>query len=423
MIKRRRKIAIKKFLNGVLKIIILAVLVFGGIKLGMTGKEALDSTDMEVIKRIDAEIFKMSLNYSFPLINMVYNSGYISTSLSDEIKKVVEGIFNFELEHPLTILNSQSSMLYSYYYSSYQPKLLAGEAEGAGEGGTSDSGELRGDAKIKDEVAPEGTTPPQENEDGSPGTDIEEGGESPDKLTTSGKVLVQQPEGTNYKLDIEALLKEPLNIKFDKSGPKALIYHTHTTEAYLKNINEYNSKDTAARTTDERYNVLRVGDEFSKWLKEYGIGTLHNGTNHIEKTDTGAYERSYNTIMNVTNGNPSVKLVFDIHRDASGDAKKLRTLAKVNGKNTAQIMFVVGTNKTLAHPEWKENLKLALKLQKYLEDNYPGITRPIYISKNRYNAQVSKGALIIEVGGDGNTIDEAVESMKYVAKAVSEVIK
>ena len=71
-------------------------------------------------------------------------------------------------------------------------------------------------------------------------------------------------------------------------------------------------------------------------------------------------------------------------------------------------MFVVGTNATgLEHPEWRENLKLAITLQSMLDERYPGLTRPIYISKNRYNQHLSKGALIVEIGGDGNLISES----------------
>ncbi len=439
MINRHKKIRKKNVFTGILKIILFIVLAFGAIRVGMLGGDKLSESKVDVVKNVDTEILKVALNYSLPIIDMVYNSGHISMSLSGEIKKLVKGVFNFDLDAPLTILNAQSPLLYSYYYNSYQPQLAMGDTQNepdagvdgnnvASRSGDSDvrnemRSEVRQDAKVDDEkpeTTPESTKTPEPADPGKKKDPEESGGQ---EVTTSGKVLVQQIEGTNYKIDIDALLKEPLKLNFGKSGPKALIYHTHTTEGYLKNINELNRKDVPERTTDERYNVVKVGDELAKWLKQYGIGTIHNGTNHLEKGDTGAYGRSLNTITSIMNGNPSIKLVFDIHRDGLGDGKKLRAVTKVNGKNAAQVMFVVGTNKNLEHPNWKENLKLALKLQKYLEDNYPGITKPVYISENRYNEHVSNGALIIEVGGDGNTIDESVESMKYVAKAISEVIK
>jgi stage II sporulation protein P len=86
-------------------------------------------------------------------------------------------------------------------------------------------------------------------------------------------------------------------------------------------------------------------------------------------------------------------------------------------------MFVVGTDATgLEHPNWRENLKLAITLQQKLNEKYPGITRPIYISYNRYNQHLTPGSLIVEVGGDGNTIDECLESTKYLAEVINEVI-
>lgn len=431
MINRHKKTRKKNAFSEIARMALFIVLAIGAIKLGMLGGDALSQANITIVKNTDTETLKMALNYSLPLVNMIYNSGHISVSVSGEIKKALKNIFSFDLDAPLTILNAQSPMMYSYYFNNYQPQLAindigtTGDPEASKEGGISrsDPGDIRGDAKATEETAPPDTATPKPTEESGRDKNPIEGKPGEEKVTTSGKVLIQQLEGSNFKIDIDALLKEPLKINLSKSGPKALIYHTHTTEGYLKNLDELNRKDAPERTTDNQYNVVRVGNELAKWLKEYNISTIHNGTNHIEKTDTGAYERSYNTVANILSGNPSIQLVFDIHRDAAGDGKKMRNVTKVNGKSAAQIMFVVGTNKNLPHPNWKENLKMVIKLQKYLEDHYPGITRPIYISSNRYNAHVTNGAAIIEVGGDGNTIDEAVESMKYVAKAISEVIK
>ena len=87
-------------------------------------------------------------------------------------------------------------------------------------------------------------------------------------------------------------------------------------------------------------------------------------------------------------------------------------------------MFVVGTNATgLSHDNWRENLKFAIKLQEKLISYNPNIVKPIYVSKNRYNQNLTNFSLIIEVGGDGNVITESIESTKYIARALNDLIE
>ncbi len=226
---------------------------------------------------------------------------------------------------------------------------------------------------------------------------------------------------TSLKFDIQDLLDDKLNFKFEKKGPKVLIYHTHTTESYLKKTQEIGKNGIPAYNSDPRYNVVKVGDELAKNLKKYGINVLHNGTVH-DKKFTASYGASLKTLLEYAKSYPSIKIMFDIHRDGVDD-NKLRLVTKINGKNVAQVMIVVGTNGNgLPHAKWKENLKFALKLQKVMNEKYPGLARPVWISKNRYNQQVTTGNLLIEIGGDGNVLSECLESTKYVAEAVNEVI-
>jgi stage II sporulation protein P len=239
-------------------------------------------------------------------------------------------------------------------------------------------------------------------------------------LITNDKVSIQNY--TNFKINIDELMKEDLKFNFDKKGPKVLIYHTHTTESYLRKTADIGKKGISAYTSDQRYNVVRVGDELSKNLKKYGINVLHNGTVHDTKFNS-SYAASLKTMQEYIKSYPSIKIMFDLHRDGLDDTNKLRLVTKVNGKNAAQVMIVVGTNGTgLPHPKWKENLKFALRLQEVMNEKYPGLARPVWISKNRYNQQLTTGNLLIEIGGDGNVLSECLESTKYVAEAVNEVI-
>lgn len=439
MLRSRRR----KYKEQMLKIIswvIIAFLAFGSIKIGLYVGDRLFYSNEDIIKKTDTHYFKNILNFSLPLIDLVYNSGNISISFEGEIRKVINGIFGFDITTPATILNSNSVFL-SSYYSTYQAEQLKLAQHNNDSESTSKEDNTNHNSIIEDsrgigeetkEVKPDsnGATPnpsatpdplkPDNDKDPKPG---QTPANNTPNVVSSGKITVLQIENTNFKIDIDTLIKEPLRLGLSKSGPKVLIYHTHTTEGYLKSISDLNKKDFPARTNDPKYNVLAVGESLTRNLKQYGFGVIHNGTNHLALGDIGAYSRSLDTMNSIIKGNPSVGITFDIHRDGYGEGNKLRSVTKINGKNAARLMFVVGSNKNLEHPNWKENLKLALKLQKYMEENYPGLMREVYISENRYNEHVTKGSLIVEVGGDGNTIDEAEESMKYLAKAVSEVVK
>lgn len=228
---------------------------------------------------------------------------------------------------------------------------------------------------------------------------------------------------TKFEIDIKALLKKPLNLNLSKKGPKVLIYHTHTTESYVLKESDLGKKDVPSYNSNPRYNVVRVGEELARNLKKYGIEVLHNGTVH-DKYRPSAYSVSIDTLKSYQKSYPSIQVFIDIHRDAVGsDKPKLRMVKEINGKNAAQIMFVVGADGTLPHPQWKENLKFVLKLQQKLNEKYPGLAKPVWIVAKRYNQQVSNQAILIEVGGDGNLLSECLESTKYLAEVLNDVMK
>lgn len=241
-------------------------------------------------------------------------------------------------------------------------------------------------------------------------------------VISNGKITVMNE--TKYKININEIIKEPFKINFNKKNSKVLIYHTHTTEGYLKSIDLLYKNGIPVRTSDTKNNVVRVGEELSKNLKNgYGINTLHNKTVHTYPSDIGAYARSLNTATDELKKHPESKIVLDIHRDGIGENRKLRILSKVGERNAAKIMFVVGTDASgLEHAKWKENLKFALKLQDKLNKYCPGIARPIYLSKYRYNQHLANASLIIEIGGDGNLVEEALESTRLLARAIDDVI-
>ena len=249
--------------------------------------------------------------------------------------------------------------------------------------------------------------------------DEDEGDNS--NIVAMDKIIVQN--FTKHRIDIAQLLVEPIRFNFSRKGPKVLIYHTHTSESYVLKEQDLGKKGVASFNSNPKYNVVRVGEELARYLKKYGIETLHNGTVHDKKRNA-AYGVSINTLQSYMKSYPSIKVFIDIHRDGLDVSKpKLRMVKKINGKNAAQVMFVMGTNDLLPNPHWEENLKFALKVQQKLNEKYPGLARPVWIVGKRYNQQVSNQAVLIEVGGDGNLLSECIESTKYLAEALNEVMK
>lgn len=97
---------------------------------------------------------------------------------------------------------------------------------------------------------------------------------------------------------------------------------------------------------------------------------------------------------------------------------------QIGDEQVAQLMFVIGTNGGgLDHPNWNANLKLAIKIQEKANEMYPGLFKPIILRNSRYNQHVTDGASIIEVGATGNTLEQCVGSMKYLANVLDSVMK
>lgn len=200
-----------------------------------------------------------------------------------------------------------------------------------------------------------------------------------------------------------------------------LIYHTHTCESYTPSEKFNYTMTGNYRTTDNNYNMVRVGEELKKYLEKKGFNVIHNTTCHDYPAYSGSYDRSYTTIQGVLNENSNVDLVIDLHRDAIGDGSSYGPTIKVNNESVAQLMFVIGTNGGgLEHPNWEQNLKTAVKIQETGNNIYPGLFRPMIVRNSRYNQHIAQGASIIEVGATGNTLDECLLSMQCLANILEE---
>ncbi len=225
-------------------------------------------------------------------------------------------------------------------------------------------------------------------------------------------------------VDKASLLLSPLELQADE--PLVLIVHTHTSEAYTPEPGwEYEPTD-AFRTQDPAYNVVRVGDELAQELERLGVGTIHDTTVHDAPEYQGAYERSFDTISAQLAAHPSIQIVLDIHRDAAEDAEgnALSRQTEIGDETCAQLMLVVGTDEGgLSHPNWQENLSFALKLQALLNRDDPGLCRDLSLRKERFNQQFTPCSLLVEVGAAGNTLAQALPSMRYLAGAIAKIVE
>ncbi len=177
------------------------------------------------------------------------------------------------------------------------------------------------------------------------------------------------------------------------------------------------------RTTDLNYSVARVGTELTNYLKNKGFNVEHNTTYHDYPAYSGSYSRSLETVQSLLAGK-STQIVIDLHRDAVGSSNSYAPTVKINDNYAAQMMFVIGTDGGgLEHPNWNQNLKLAVKIQEKANEMYPGLFRPIIIRNSRYNQHVTTGASIIEVGATGNTLDQCILSMQCLSNILAEVCK
>ena len=221
---------------------------------------------------------------------------------------------------------------------------------------------------------------------------------------------------TGYDLSEEDLNYDKL--KIDKSN--IIIFHTHTCESYTSSKKYSYTPTGNFRTTDLKYSVARVGDELTKYLKKYNFNVTHNKTYHDYPAYNGSYSRSLSTVSGILK-KTKADIIIDLHRDAIGSYSGYAPTVKIGEDECAQIMFVIGSDGgKLKHPNWKANLRFAIKMQELANKEYPGLFKPIILRNSRYNQHLGKAACIIEVGSTGNKLEQCLNSMKYLSKIIND---
>ena len=244
---------------------------------------------------------------------------------------------------------------------------------------------------------------------------------SPYKSKTSyNRVYIKNRVGID--LDIAKYLKSANPIKLRKNGePQILIMHTHTTECYLPEDRDYYTDSDVTRTRDKSLNVTAIGKLLAEKLNQAGFTTLHDVTEHDYPAYNGSYNRSGETVKKYLKEYPSIKIVIDLHRDslAGNGTDRVKPVIEVNGKNAAQVMLVMGCGEAVEnHENWEKNFTFAVKYQQTMEALYPGLARQLSLAPSRYNQHLTTGSILLEVGTESNSLEEAKYGATLAATAL-----
>lgn len=230
-----------------------------------------------------------------------------------------------------------------------------------------------------------------------------------------------------YEPNIEELLKQKADLSIqDISKPTILVYHSHTTESYTLLDAGYYTESLDLRSKDNAKNMVRVGDELVKYLEIQGFKVIHDTDIHDENY-SGAYESSRKNIEKYLEEYPSIEITIDVHRDdiTYDNNTKVKPTATINGKKAARMMIIAGAEygSVENYPNWEYNLRFDLAVQNKVEEMYSGLMRPMLFAERKYNMFETKNSFLLEVGTDGNTLDEACYSARLFATALGELLK
>lgn len=220
------------------------------------------------------------------------------------------------------------------------------------------------------------------------------------------------------QLNADSLLGKDMRLSHDASTPQILIYHTHSQEGYKDSI-----------PGDAATSVVGVGDYLTKILTErYGFSVIHHKGEYDVGDRDHAYSKAAPALEQVLAENPSIEVVIDLHRD--GVREDTRLVTEINGVEMAQVMFFNGLSRTtkmgdidyLYNPYITDNLAISFQMQLKAAEYYPDFTRRIYLKGYRYNMHYCPKSLLIEVGAQTNTVQEAMNAMIPLADILNKVL-
>jgi len=220
------------------------------------------------------------------------------------------------------------------------------------------------------------------------------------------------------QLDVAKLSGMDMTLPKDSQGPQILIYHTHSQEAFADSV-----------PGDASTSIVGVGDHLAQLLTDtYGYNVLHHTAEYDADSRDDAYSKALPGIEQVLKDNPSIKVVIDLHRDQMPEGTRLVT--ELDGRPTARFMFFNGLSRTkktgnidyLYNENQAGNLAFSFQMQKKAYEYYPGLTRKIYLKGYRYNMHLVPRSLLIELGAQNNTVEEAMNACYPLAHILDMVL-
>lgn len=220
------------------------------------------------------------------------------------------------------------------------------------------------------------------------------------------------------QLNVEKLTAADLRISKDGDGPQILIYHTHSQETFSDSV-----------PGDATTSIMGVGEHLTEILtEEYGYKVLHHlGQYDIESRDD-SYSVALTDIEQILEEYPSIQVVIDLHRDEMPETTRL--VMDLDGRPTARFMFFNGLSRTkktgniayLYNENLDSNLAFSFQMQLKAVEYYPGLTRKIYLKGYRYNMHLRPRSLLIELGAQNNTVEEAMNACEPLAHILDMVL-
>ena len=228
-----------------------------------------------------------------------------------------------------------------------------------------------------------------------------------DSTTKAGEELLQ----------VDQLLSKDMRVQGSADEPQILIYHTHSQEAFADSI-----------VGDESTGIVGVGEHLASILREkYGYNVLHHTESYDMESRDYAYSNSLPALEQLLAEYPSIEVVIDLHRDAMPEDRRL--VVDIQGRPTAQFMFFNGLSRTtkgnieyLDNPYLADNLSFSFQMQAACNEYYPGLARRIYLKAYRYNMHLRPKTVLIELGAQNNTVEEAMNACDPLAHVIDLVL-
>lgn len=222
---------------------------------------------------------------------------------------------------------------------------------------------------------------------------------------------------TESEFDVEYFIGKDLSLEKSEE-PQILIFHTHGSEGF-----------SDSRPGESADTVVGAGAFLKTVLEEkYGYNVLHDTTIFDRKNGKDnrnyAYNEALDYLEELLKQYPTIEVIIDLHRDAG-----TKRVATIDGKQVAKVMLFNGLCRNtqgkltyLPNENLKDNLAFSFQMKLVGDEMYPGLMNRIFLKDYRYNMHLAKRYLLVELGTEKNTVEEAMNAMEPLADVLCQVL-